>query len=136
MKNKQQGFTLIELMIVVAIIGALTTFAIPAYKDYVAKSELTSGLATLKALITPAELVHQDKGTLAQATALTDLGTKIDANSLGQISIPSDDNLKFLFGSNSAINGAFLTYSRSGTGWACAVTSGGVSSLPTIDGCS
>ncbi|WP_375145761.1 pilin, partial [Vibrio parahaemolyticus] len=53
-QKKQQGFTLIELMIVVAIIGVLAAAAIPAYQNYVTRSEVTSGLATVKALITPA----------------------------------------------------------------------------------
>ena len=48
MKNSmQKGFTLIELMIVIAIIGVLAAVAIPAYQDYIAKSQVTAGLADI-----------------------------------------------------------------------------------------
>ena len=53
MKKVQQGFTLIELMIVVAIIGILAAVAIPAYQDYTAKAQAAEAGILLDGLKTP-----------------------------------------------------------------------------------
>jgi len=68
MKKLQQGFTLIELMIVVAIIGILAAIAIPAYSDYTAKSQAAEAYTLLDGLKTPiADQMSQD-ATLSGCT--------------------------------------------------------------------
>ena len=49
MKRLQQGFTLIELMIVVAIVGILAAIALPAYQDYVIRSKMSEAVAAIAA---------------------------------------------------------------------------------------
>ena len=49
MKRLQQGFTLIELMIVVAIVGILAAIALPAYQDYVVRSKMSEAIAAIAA---------------------------------------------------------------------------------------
>ncbi|MEZ9009405.1 prepilin-type N-terminal cleavage/methylation domain-containing protein [Vibrio sp. F13] len=129
-RTNQKGFTLIELMIVVAIIGALSAIAVPAYKDYVSKSQASSALATLKALITPAELLIQEEGSISGGVSA--LGISASSNTLGTISA-SGTTISFSFVDGS-LDGDSMTMTRSAdTGWSCSLSAS--SAIPSIEGC-
>ena len=61
--KKQQGFTLIELMIVVAIIGILAAIAIPAYQDYTIRAQVSEGLSLSAGAKAAVSEYFQDQGT-------------------------------------------------------------------------
>jgi len=133
MKKVQQGFTLIELMIVVAIIGILAAIAIPAYQDYTIRAQVSEGLnlsAGAKAAVTE---FYQDQGRYPQNHNEAGLAnnTEIAGNYVSQITVTAATGVISVTYSNTGnqsangnINGAILTLTPTDQGgsidWDCA----------------
>jgi type IV pilus assembly protein PilA len=118
--KKQQGFTLIELMIVVAIIAILAAIALPAYQNYVAKSQATAGLAEITPGKTGFEVAVNEATTIASAA---DIGLATSAEtrcSAITVVAGATGSIACTLRGNPSVNGSTVTWTRAAAGtWAC-----------------
>ena len=143
MTGKSQGFTLIELMIVVAIIGILAAIGIPAYKDYIARTQLSEAINLAASTKTPLAEWFSDKGTWPSNISSIS-GTNITSGVyVSSVVIDTSDGvgvavvatMKSTDVNSNIQGGTFAIYTTNGQQWSCGETSGsGAANFTNIDG--
>ena len=126
--KKQQGFTLIELMIVVAIIGILAAIAIPAYQDYLGRSQASEAPALLGGLKAPIAEYYSINGT---PPTMAQLGSSVVTSGDYVASIGAASNVYTATFAASGINAKLfsqtvaMTYNTSdgSFSWTCSMDS-------------
>ena len=130
MRTGQSGFTLIELMIVVAVIGILTSLAIPAYQSYSVRAQVSEGLVLTGPLKTAVASFYNNNGAFpADNTAAgVDAASEYSSKYVGSISI-SGSVIEIQYGNDASAQIGGQTVTLTGTGsegsvsWTC--SSGG-----------
>jgi type IV pilus assembly protein PilA len=137
MKKVQQGFTLIELMIVVAIIGILAAIAIPAYQDYTIRAQVSEGLNLSAGAKAAVSEFYMDRGAFPGTNLLAglSLANTITGNYVNSVNVVNGlitvtYSSAGAFSANALINGATLTLSPATTAGSVVWTCAGAGAIP------
>lgn len=124
--DKQGGFTLIELMIVVAILGVLVAIALPMYQDYGGKTSVTAGMSEIRAALQNYEVMLNEHHPDADYVP-ANLGLQSSTANCSAISVTApaadgsaDPAVSCTIKGNARVSGKLVQFSRSTSGvWVC-----------------
>ena len=123
--KKMQGFTLIELMIVIAILGILMAIAIPAYQDYTVRAKVSEGLNVAAASKLAVAETYQTTSTFPGTNAAAGLptATKITGNNVLSVGVSGAGLVTITYTGDTAINNSTVILTpAAGSGsvtWTC-----------------
>ena len=124
MKKAQKGFTLIELMIVVAIIGILASIAIPAYQDYIARAKMSEVMTLASGDKSRVSEYYQVEGSYPAAANIDDLTAPANSDYISAVGLTTGVLTYTLAGIKATdVDGKIVTYTPTDNGgnisWAC-----------------
>lgn len=137
-RTEEMGFTLIELVIVIAIIGILALIAVPVYQEYTIQAQVTAGASLATGIETAFTEKYAESGTVAGSNAAVDITHTISGSYVSAVALTAPAQITVRYGNGAnhhIVNGTIIwTAYRSANGDVSWVCNGGASATKTING--